>query len=250
VSAPEMRRARGPLCTFAHGQAFSTRLRQVLADSRRTSMGLTCTSCTLRELVALASSLSSAEKKHLEASKKLSRQMARTRCCKQPGRAASRRGSTIRRLAPSWIIDRFHSWPDSHGDIENSFSKDEFLTNIILYWVTQTIGSSVFSYYADAQSPSLTPADHVDQPVALALFPKDAGGIPLRSFVERTLNVQRWTEMPRGSHFASLEDPELYARDVVEFLRPLRTVQERPHPCNRQTITKKDLRNDQQRQVS
>jgi pimeloyl-ACP methyl ester carboxylesterase len=171
------------------------------------------------------SSLSSAEKKHLEASKKLF--MA-------DGAYAMLQATRPRSLAPglndspaglaSWIIDRFHSWSDSHGNIENSFSKDELLTNIMLYWVTQTIGSSVFTYYADAQSPSLTPADHVDRPVALALFPKDAGGVPLRSFAERTLNVQRWTEMPRGSHFAALEEPELYARDVVDFFRSLRAV--------------------------
>jgi pimeloyl-ACP methyl ester carboxylesterase len=62
----------------------------------------------------------------------------------------------------------------------------------------------------------------VDRPVGLALFPKDIGGIPPRSFAERTLNVQRWTEMPRGSHFAALEEPELFARDVIDFFRALR----------------------------
>jgi pimeloyl-ACP methyl ester carboxylesterase len=169
------------------------------------------------------SSLSSAERKHLEASKKL---------FMTDGAYAMLQATRPRSLAAglndspaglaSWIIDRFHSWSDSHGNIENSFTKDELLTNIMLYWVTQTIGSSVFTYYADAQSPSLTPADHVDRPVALALFPKDAGGVPLRSFAERTLNVQRWTEMPRGSHFAALEEPELYLADVVEFFRSLR----------------------------
>ena len=123
----------------------------------------------------------------------------------------------------SWIVDRFHSWSDSGGDIGRSFTHDELLTNIMLYWVTQTIGSSVFNYYADARSPSLTPADRVDRPVGVALFPKDVGGVPPRSFAERTLNVQRWTEMPRGSHFAALEEPGLYARDVVDFFRSFRT---------------------------
>jgi pimeloyl-ACP methyl ester carboxylesterase len=122
----------------------------------------------------------------------------------------------------SWIIDRFHSWAD--GDLAHRFSKDDLLVNIMIYWVTQTIGPSMFSYFAEARSPSLTPADHVDRPVALALFPKDIGGIPPRSFAERTLNVQRWTEMPRGGHFAALEEPELFARDVVEFFRPLRAM--------------------------
>ena len=122
----------------------------------------------------------------------------------------------------SWIVDRFHSWSGSHGNIEKSFTKDELLTNIMLYWVTQTIGSSMYNYYAEKQSPSLTPDDHVDQPVGLALFPSDIGGVPPRSLAKRTLNVQRWTEMPRGGHFAALEEPELFARDVVEFFQPLK----------------------------
>jgi microsomal epoxide hydrolase len=120
----------------------------------------------------------------------------------------------------SWIVDRFHSWSD--GYIADRFTKDELLTNIMLYWVTQTIGSSIFNYYLESRSPSLTTANRVERPVGLALFPKDIGGIPPRSFAERTLNVQRWTEMPSGGHFAALEEPQLYSRDVVEFFRSLR----------------------------
>ena len=119
----------------------------------------------------------------------------------------------------SWIVDRFHAWSD--GDLEARFGKDDLLTNIMLYWVTRTIGSSVFHYFADARSPSLTPADHVDRPVGVALFPADIAGNPPRTFAERTLNVQRWTEMPRGGHFAALEVPELYARDVSAFFHSL-----------------------------
>ncbi|HEV7557609.1 MAG TPA: hypothetical protein VGO00_19225, partial [Kofleriaceae bacterium] len=117
----------------------------------------------------------------------------------------------------SWIIDRFHAWSDCHDDVENSFSKDELLTNIMLYWVTNTIGSSMFSYFADRRSPSLTPADRVRRPVAVALFPRDIGGLPPRELAQRTLEVTRWTEMPRGGHFAALEEPDLYARDVRDF---------------------------------
>jgi pimeloyl-ACP methyl ester carboxylesterase len=124
----------------------------------------------------------------------------------------------------SWILDRFHSWSDS-GDLEKSFGADELLTNIMLYWVTQAIGPSMFTYYAETRSPSLSAADRVERPVGLALFPRDIGGIPPRRFAERTLNVQRWTEMPRGGHFAALEEPELFTRDVVEFFRSLRAAQ-------------------------
>jgi pimeloyl-ACP methyl ester carboxylesterase len=121
----------------------------------------------------------------------------------------------------SWIVDRFHSWCDFEHELDEVVSKDDLLTNVMLYWVTQTIGSSVYGYYADAQSPSLTPTDRVERPVALALFPKDIGGVPPRSLAARTLNVQRWTEMPRGGHLTAREQPELYARDVLEFCREL-----------------------------
>jgi pimeloyl-ACP methyl ester carboxylesterase len=126
----------------------------------------------------------------------------------------------------SWIVDRFHSWSepfagDAGGDRQSGLSKDDLLTNIMLYWVTGAIAPSMFNYYAEASSPSLTPADRVGHPVAVALFPRDIGGVPPRALAERTLNVQRWTEMPRGGHFAALEVPHLFARDVIDFLRPL-----------------------------
>ena len=119
----------------------------------------------------------------------------------------------------AWIVDRFHAWSD--GDLDARFGKDALLTNIMLYWVTRAIGSSLELYRAEARSPSLTAADRVERPVAVALFPDGAGGTPPRSFAERTLCVQRWTEMPRGGHFAALEEPALYARDVVAFFRSL-----------------------------
>ena len=119
----------------------------------------------------------------------------------------------------SWILDRFHSWSD--GNLDARFGKDMLITNIMLYWVTQSIASSIFTYYAEVQSPSLTADDRVDRPVGMALFPHDIGGIPPRRLAERTLSITRWTEMPRGGHFAALEEPELYARDVVAFFRSL-----------------------------
>jgi microsomal epoxide hydrolase len=122
----------------------------------------------------------------------------------------------------SWILDRFHSWTDSGDDIEKSVSRDELLTNITLYWATQTIGSSMYSYFSEARQPSLTPKDYVQRPVALALFPKDGGPMPPRGFAQRTLNVTRYTEMPRGGHFAALEEPALFAADVTDFFRTLR----------------------------
>jgi pimeloyl-ACP methyl ester carboxylesterase len=115
----------------------------------------------------------------------------------------------------SWIVDRLHAWSDD--DLDARFGKDTLLANVMLYWVTGSISTSVFGYYAEGRSPSLTPADHVGHPVALALFPEDIGGIPPRRFAGRTLAVARWTEMPRGGHFGAIEEPELYAGDVTAF---------------------------------
>jgi pimeloyl-ACP methyl ester carboxylesterase len=117
----------------------------------------------------------------------------------------------------SWIVDRFHSWCDSPRHLEQSFSKDELLTNITIYWATQTIQSSIYGYLAEARQPSLDRGDHVDCPVALALFPRDMA-IPPRRLAERTLNVVRWTEMPSGGHFGAWERPEEFAADLKAFV--------------------------------
>ena len=166
------------------------------------------------------SSLSRAERKYLEGAKKRflsDMAYAMVQNTRPRSLAAALNDSPVG-LA-SWILDRFHSWSDS-GDVEASFGRDELLTNVMLYWVTQTIGSSMFNYFAEVRSPSLTSADRVERPVGLALFPRDIGGaIPPRSLAERTLNVQRWTEMPKGSHFAAWEVPELFARDVLAFFQ-------------------------------
>jgi pimeloyl-ACP methyl ester carboxylesterase len=117
----------------------------------------------------------------------------------------------------SWILDRFHSWSD--GDLERAFGRDVLLTNVMLYWVTQTIGSAIHGYYSERRMPSLAPGERVERPVGLALFPNEVAGVPPRSFAERTLNVERYREMPRGGHFAALEVPGLYARELFEFFR-------------------------------
>jgi pimeloyl-ACP methyl ester carboxylesterase len=117
----------------------------------------------------------------------------------------------------SWIVDRFHSWAGAVDDRLTSFTQDDLLTDIMLYWVTGTVRSSLFTYYTEARSPSLGASDRVRVAVAVALFPNDVNGIPPRSLADRTLNVQRWTEMPRGGHFAALEEPELFASDVAAF---------------------------------
>jgi microsomal epoxide hydrolase len=119
----------------------------------------------------------------------------------------------------AWIVEKFRSWSDSNGDVEKSFSRDDLLTNITLYWVTQTATSSARIYYENQRAPALT--RRVEVPTACAVFPKEIS-IPPRRWAEAQYNVTRWTEMPRGGHFAALEEPQLLADDIRAFFRSLR----------------------------
>ena len=164
------------------------------------------------------SELSSAEQKFVKASKaRFQKDGAYAAVhASQPLTLAASLNDSPAGLA-SWIVDRFHSWADAQGELERRFSKDDLLTNITLYWVTRTIASSMLGYWEETREPSLTPSDRVDRPVALALFPADLGGVPPRELAERTLNVQRHRELPRGGHFGAMEEPELLATDIAEF---------------------------------
>ena len=119
----------------------------------------------------------------------------------------------------AWIVEKFRAWSDCDGDVERSHSKDELLTNITIYWVTQTINPSIRTYYEGMHSWS-QPATRVEVPVGMALFPKDDP--PPRELAERFFNVRRWTEMPRGGHFAAIEVPGLLVEDVRAFFRRFR----------------------------
>jgi pimeloyl-ACP methyl ester carboxylesterase len=120
----------------------------------------------------------------------------------------------------AWIVEKFRAWCDCDGgNVESKFTRDELLTNITLYWATQTGTSSARIYYESRVAPP-NPA-RVEVPTACALFPKEIS-VPPRKWVEARYNLVRWTEMPRGGHFAALEQPELLVTDVREFFRTLR----------------------------
>lgn len=119
----------------------------------------------------------------------------------------------------AWILEKFRAWSDCDGDVEKRFTKDELLTNITIYWVTQTINSSIRGYYEGMHSWS-EPGPRLEVPTGLALFPTD--NPPPREMAERFFDVRRWTQMPRGGHFAAMEEPELLAEDIRAFFRELR----------------------------
>ena len=122
----------------------------------------------------------------------------------------------------AWIVEKFRAWSDCGGDVERRFTKDELLTNLTIYWATETINSSVRLYYEHRHNPSpLKLEERIKVPTAVALFPKDIS-LPPREWAERTYNVQRWTEMPRGGHFAAMEEPELLVEDIRAFCRLFR----------------------------
>jgi pimeloyl-ACP methyl ester carboxylesterase len=122
----------------------------------------------------------------------------------------------------AWIVEKLRAWSDCDGDVERRFTKDEILTNVTLYWLTGTIGSSMRMYNANA---AIEPAQHarrVEVPSGFSFFPGDFARPPL-TWLERTANVARVTEPPRGGHFAPFEEPELYAAELRAFFRPYRS---------------------------
>jgi len=129
----------------------------------------------------------------------------------------------------AWIVEKFRLWSDCDGDVEKRFTKDELLANVTLYWATETIYSSFLPYYDSMNAGALTWIIEMIKgwmgstkvPTALASFPRDLLPPP-REWAERYFNIQRWTEMPRGGHFAAMEEPELLVDDIRAFFRPLR----------------------------
>jgi pimeloyl-ACP methyl ester carboxylesterase len=121
----------------------------------------------------------------------------------------------------AWIIEKFHGWSDNEGSPETAFTRDQMLTNVTLYWVTETVTSSTRIYYESRHTPATRPVRYVEVPTAVAVFPKEIYFTP-RRWAEARYNIVRWTMMPRGGHFAALEEPELLVEDVRAFFRDLR----------------------------
>jgi microsomal epoxide hydrolase len=121
----------------------------------------------------------------------------------------------------AWIVEKFKTWSDCGDDPERSFTKDELLTNVMLYWVTQTITSSTRLYYETFKRGRVGLEQRIEVPTGVARFPKEVMRFP-RAWVERQYNVTRWTELPRGGHFAAMEVPELFVSDVRAFFATVR----------------------------
>lgn len=122
----------------------------------------------------------------------------------------------------AWIVEKFRAWSDCDGDPENIYTRDQLLTNVMLYWVTRTITSSARLYWEHQHVGSVVGApEFVGVPTGVARFPKEVVRFP-RTWVERRYNVTHWVDMPRGGHFAAMEQPDLFVDDVRCFFRTVR----------------------------
>jgi pimeloyl-ACP methyl ester carboxylesterase len=122
----------------------------------------------------------------------------------------------------AWIVEKFRAWSDCDGQPERVFSRDQLITNVMLYWVTQTITSSTRLYWELQHSgPGERAPEFVAVPTGIARYPKEPIRFP-RAWVERRYNVTHWVDMPRGGHFAAMEQPELFVQDLRSFFRTVR----------------------------
>jgi microsomal epoxide hydrolase len=120
----------------------------------------------------------------------------------------------------AWIVERFKDWTDSTNAPEDAVDRDAMLTNVMIYWLNGTAGSSARYYYEGAATWG-KPEPDTNVPVAVAVLPHDLG-VPVRRIAEQNHNIVRWTEFDRGGHFAAMEEPDLIIDDLRAALRDYR----------------------------
>ncbi len=120
----------------------------------------------------------------------------------------------------AWLAVKFQDLTDNDGDFLHSVDRDTFLTDVTLYWVTGTVGSSMRIYREHRLSDSDGAPPRMKTPVAYAVFPKEVVAAPER-WIDQTYNVVQRTEMPKGGHFAALEQPDLMVQDIRLFFAKL-----------------------------
>ncbi len=121
----------------------------------------------------------------------------------------------------AWIVEKWRRWSDCDGDLERVYSKDQLLTNIMIYWVTKTIGSSMRMYFESFGPMKGPPAySGVRVPTGVAAF--NEVNRPPRELCEAHFDIRRFTIMDRGGHFPAMENPEGLVHEIRSFFRPLR----------------------------
>lgn len=122
----------------------------------------------------------------------------------------------------AWVVDKFHTWTDHQGDLLQAVSVEDLLTDLTIYWATNTIGSSVELYYESTQAGTMAPPpSRVEVPTGGLLLPRDILG-PARKWAEPLFNVVHWTEADTGGHFPAIECPETLVADIRDHFRSFR----------------------------
>jgi len=122
----------------------------------------------------------------------------------------------------AWIVEKFRTWSDCDGDVERRFTKDELLTNIMLYWAPEAATSSARLYYEMIHAGKFPPQGfRVNVPTGCAIFPHEIMKPP-RAWVDRLYQVRQWTRFERGGHFAAMEEPAALIDDIRRFFRGIR----------------------------
>ena len=117
----------------------------------------------------------------------------------------------------AWIVEKMYGWAECNGYIGSVFSKDELLSNVSLYWITETIHSSFRLYNENSKNPLIIGKEsYIKIPVGIAHF-RHESPFPPRKFIERGFNIQHWSDFPSGGHFPAIEKPELLAEDIRTF---------------------------------
>jgi pimeloyl-ACP methyl ester carboxylesterase len=123
----------------------------------------------------------------------------------------------------AWIVEKWRAWTNPEGDVEKYFSKDELLTNVMIYWVTETANSSIRSYYERAHDTrSLKSEDKIRVPTGVALSVEAVQRAPREWVNRRYADIRRWTEFSSGGHFLAAENPEMLAVEIRAFFRQFR----------------------------
>jgi microsomal epoxide hydrolase len=120
-----------------------------------------------------------------------------------------------------WIVEKFMEWTDSTDAPEDAVPRDLLLTNVMLYWLTRTAGSSANIYYERSHPTAVAPPRRLTVPVGVAVFGHDVAA-PVRRLAERDHDIVHWSEFDRGGHFAAMEEPDLFTADLRTFFGRLR----------------------------
>lgn len=123
----------------------------------------------------------------------------------------------------AWIVEKWRAWTDPNGNVEDYFSKDELLTNVTIYWITETANSSIRSYFERAHDTrSLKPNDKIRVPTGVALTTEAVERAPREWVQRRYADIRRWTEFSSGGHFLAAENPDMLAIEIREYFRQFR----------------------------